>query len=178
VLGGIYMLIYAACRSLPIRRRMSTRANLPPENHADAAEIDCRGQANDGARNPASTAGRLKARYPSTKYANRRLARSSGLANGITERSAPGPVLDAGLFACAQAVEHYEMTRYGALGAWAEQLDMEDAGELLEETLDEEKAADEKLPELADDINPEANEDEEEKDDDQDERPRKAGAKL
>jgi ferritin-like metal-binding protein YciE len=98
-------------------------------------------------------------------------------AEELMEEAKSGPVLDAGLIACAQAVEHYEMARYGALGAWAEQLDMEDAGELLEETLDEEKAADEKLSELADDINPEANEDEEEKDDDQDERPRKAGAK-
>ena len=58
-------------------------------------------------------------------------------------------VLDAGLIGCAQAVEHYEMARYGTLKAWAEQLEMEDAAELLEETLDEEKAADEKLSELA-----------------------------
>ena len=49
---------------------------------------------------------------------------------------------------------------YGALCAWAEQLDMEEAGELLEETLEEEKAADEKLSEIAEDINPEANEEE------------------
>ena len=53
-------------------------------------------------------------------------------------------VLDAGLIGCAQAV-----ARYGTLKAWAEQLEMEDAAELLEETLDEEKAADEKLSELA-----------------------------
>ncbi len=71
-----------------------------------------------------------------------------------------GPVLDAGLIAGAQAVEHYEMARYGALCAWAEQLDMEEAGELLEETLEEEKAADEKLSEIAEDINPEADEEE------------------
>lgn len=58
-------------------------------------------------------------------------------------------VLDAGLIGCAQAVEHYEMARYGTLKAWAEQLEMEDAAELLEETLEEEKAADEKLSELA-----------------------------
>jgi ferritin-like metal-binding protein YciE len=58
-------------------------------------------------------------------------------------------VLDAGLIGCAQAVEHYEMARYGTLYAWAEQLEMEDAAELLEETLEEEKAADEKLTELA-----------------------------
>jgi ferritin-like metal-binding protein YciE len=60
-----------------------------------------------------------------------------------------GAVLDAGLIGCAQAVEHYEMARYGTLCAWAGQLKMEDAVELLEETLEEEKAADEKLTELA-----------------------------
>jgi ferritin-like metal-binding protein YciE len=75
----------------------------------------------------------------------------------IAEANA-GPVLDAGLIACAQAVEHYEMARYGALNAWADQLEMEEAGELLEETLEEEKAADEKLSEIAEDINPEADE--------------------
>ena len=58
-------------------------------------------------------------------------------------------VLDAGLIGCAQAVEHYEMARYGTLKAWAEQLEMDDAAGLLEEILDEEKAADEKLSELA-----------------------------
>jgi ferritin-like metal-binding protein YciE len=60
-----------------------------------------------------------------------------------------GAVLDAGLIGCAQAVEHYEMARYGTLCAWAGQLKMEDAVELLEETLEEEKAADETLTELA-----------------------------
>jgi ferritin-like metal-binding protein YciE len=58
-------------------------------------------------------------------------------------------ILDAGLIGCAQAVEHYEMARYGTLKAWAEQLEMEDAVALLEDTLEEEVAADEKLTELA-----------------------------
>ena len=58
-------------------------------------------------------------------------------------------VRDAGLIGCAQAVEHYEMARYGTLKAWAEQLEMDDAAALLEETLEEEEAADEKLTELA-----------------------------
>jgi ferritin-like metal-binding protein YciE len=98
-------------------------------------------------------------------------------AEELMEEAKSGPVLDAGLIACAQAVEHYEMARYGALSAWAEQLDMEDASELLEETLDEEKAADEKLTDLADGINSEADEDDRDKDDDQDEKPRKATAK-
>jgi ferritin-like metal-binding protein YciE len=74
----------------------------------------------------------------------------------LIEEANAGPVLDAGLIACAQAVEHYEMARYGALSAWADQLELEDAGELLEQTLDEEKAADEKLSGIAEDINPEA----------------------
>jgi ferritin-like metal-binding protein YciE len=79
-------------------------------------------------------------------------------------------VLDAGLIGCAQAVEHYEIARYGTLCAWAEQLDMEDAAELLEETLEEEKAADEKLTELAESsINENADSAKNDSDDDEDE---------
>ena len=59
------------------------------------------------------------------------------------------PALDAGLIAAAQAVEHYEITRYGTLIAWAEKLGMSEAAELLRETLDEEKATDQNLTELA-----------------------------
>lgn len=70
-----------------------------------------------------------------------------------------GQVLDAGLIGCAQAVEHYEIARYGTLRAWAEQLDMEDAAELLEETLDEEKETDERLTELAETVNEDADDD-------------------
>jgi ferritin-like metal-binding protein YciE len=58
-------------------------------------------------------------------------------------------VRDAGMVAAAQAVEHYEIARYGTLAAWARKLGMDDAAELLEETLEEEKATDEKLTELA-----------------------------
>jgi ferritin-like metal-binding protein YciE len=58
-------------------------------------------------------------------------------------------VLHAGLIGCAQAVEHYEMARYGTLKAWAEQLGMQDAVKLLDETLQEEKQTDEKLTALA-----------------------------
>ena len=59
-------------------------------------------------------------------------------------------VMDAGLIGCAQAVEHYEIARYGTLIAWAEQLQLDEAMiELLEETLEEEEAADEKLTEIA-----------------------------
>ncbi len=63
-------------------------------------------------------------------------------------------VMDAGLIASAQAVEHYEIARYGALIAWAKQLDMADAADLLAESLEEEKAADEKLSSLAETVNP------------------------
>ena len=58
-------------------------------------------------------------------------------------------VLDAALIAAAQAVEHYEMTRYGTLVAWAKQLGRNDAATLLNQTLDEEKATDKKLTEMA-----------------------------
>jgi ferritin-like metal-binding protein YciE len=58
-------------------------------------------------------------------------------------------VLDAALAAAAQAVEHYEITRYGSLIAWARELGRTDCAEVLEQTLAEEKATDAKLTELA-----------------------------
>ncbi len=61
--------------------------------------------------------------------------------------------LDAGLIAAAQAMEHYEIARYGALKTWASQLGENQAATLLEETLAEEKRADERLTALADRIN-------------------------
>ncbi len=68
-----------------------------------------------------------------------------------------GGALDAGLIAAAQAVEHYEITRYGTLIAWAKQLGHTEAQGLLEETLAEEESTDEALSELAEDaINPKA----------------------
>jgi ferritin-like metal-binding protein YciE len=72
----------------------------------------------------------------------------------VMEEAETEAVLDAGLIASAQAVEHYEIARYGTLIAWAGQLNMSDAASLLEETLAEEKAADEKLSGLAEKINP------------------------
>lgn len=59
-------------------------------------------------------------------------------------------VLDAAIIAAAQAVEHYEMTRYGTLIAWARQLGRDDCARVLEQTLAEEHSADEKLTKLAD----------------------------
>jgi ferritin-like metal-binding protein YciE len=58
-------------------------------------------------------------------------------------------VLDAAALAAAQAVEHYEIARYGTLIAWAQQLGRNDCADVLRQTLDEEKAADLKLTEIA-----------------------------
>ena len=58
-------------------------------------------------------------------------------------------VLDAGLLAAAQAVEHYEIARYGTLVAWAKRLGHAEAAALFEKSLDEEKATDRKLSDLA-----------------------------
>lgn len=57
--------------------------------------------------------------------------------------------LDAGLVSAAQAVEHYEIARYGTLRTWAEQLGMSDAVRLLDETLEEEIMTDKKLTQVA-----------------------------
>lgn len=67
----------------------------------------------------------------------------------VIEECEDGKVCDAGMIAAAQAVEHYEIARYGTLRAWAEELGMEDAAGLFEETLEEEKKADETLNEIA-----------------------------
>jgi len=58
-------------------------------------------------------------------------------------------VLDAAIIAAAQAVEHYEISRYGTLIAWAKQLGRSDCATLLQQNLDEEKAADKKLTVMA-----------------------------
>jgi ferritin-like metal-binding protein YciE len=69
----------------------------------------------------------------------------------IIEEFQGGEALDAGLISSAQAVEHYEITRYGTLLAWAKQLGLAQAEELLKETLIEEENTDELLSELAED---------------------------
>lgn len=66
----------------------------------------------------------------------------------ILEEFKEAPALDAGLVAAAQAVEHYEIARYGTLITWAGLLGLKDAVPLLEETLEEEKATDEALTQL------------------------------
>jgi ferritin-like metal-binding protein YciE len=67
----------------------------------------------------------------------------------IMEEFKGAAALDAGLLAAAQAVEHYEITRYGTLIAWAEKLGLRDAVPLLEANLKEEKNTDQALTELA-----------------------------
>lgn len=68
----------------------------------------------------------------------------------IMEEYKDSPALDAGLLAAAQAVEHYEITRYGTLKRWADMLGLKDAAKLLDETLKEESKTDESLTKLAD----------------------------
>jgi ferritin-like metal-binding protein YciE len=67
----------------------------------------------------------------------------------VVEEFEQGPVRDAGIVACAQAVEHYEMARYGTIVAWAKAVGAEDVARLMQETLDEEKKADSTLNQLA-----------------------------
>jgi ferritin-like metal-binding protein YciE len=67
----------------------------------------------------------------------------------IMEEYAGTPALDAGLLAAAQAVEHYEISRYGTLKAWARKLNMPEAIKLLDQTLTEEKKTDETLSKIA-----------------------------
>jgi len=68
----------------------------------------------------------------------------------IIEEYKGNPALDAGLLAAAQAVEHYEITRYGTLKRWALVLGLNDAAALLDETLQEESQTDEDLTGIAD----------------------------
>lgn len=90
----------------------------------------------------------------------------------LAEDAAPG-VLDAALISAAQKVEHYEMAGYGCVRTYARLLGYEEAAELLQETLNEEGEADEKLTELAEsEINVEA-----EEEDEVEESPRRGGRK-
>jgi ferritin-like metal-binding protein YciE len=75
----------------------------------------------------------------------------------IEEDEFEGAVKDAGLIGAAQRVEHYEMAAYGTVIAFAREIGDETGAELLQQNLDEENAADEKLTELSSEINTEAN---------------------
>jgi ferritin-like metal-binding protein YciE len=84
-------------------------------------------------------------------------------AQEVMKEAEDDTIRDAAMVGAAQAVEHYEIARYGTLCAWAEKLGLEEAAELLQQTLDEEKATDEALTSLAEsEINVEAEEDEDE----------------
>jgi ferritin-like metal-binding protein YciE len=67
----------------------------------------------------------------------------------VVEEFYKGAVRDAGILANAQAVEHYEMARYGTMIAWAKACGMQDVAKILQETLDEEKKADTLLNQIA-----------------------------
>jgi ferritin-like metal-binding protein YciE len=67
----------------------------------------------------------------------------------LTGEVADKSLLDAALISAAQAAEHYEIARYGSLVAWAKQLGRNDCASVLQKTLDEEKATDQKLTRLA-----------------------------
>lgn len=71
----------------------------------------------------------------------------------LIEKEEPGAPLDAALICAAQKVEHYEIAAYGSLATYAQQLEMNEASELLETTLAEEKETDEKLSEIASSLN-------------------------
>ena len=68
----------------------------------------------------------------------------------IIEEFKGSPALDAGLISSAQAVEHYEITRYGTLKRWAEELGLKEAADLLGQTLQEESKTDSDLTKIAD----------------------------
>ncbi len=68
---------------------------------------------------------------------------------GILDEGAANPARDAAIIGCCQAVEHYEIARYGTLREWAKALDEQEAHELLSGILDQEKAANSKLTHLA-----------------------------
>jgi ferritin-like metal-binding protein YciE len=81
----------------------------------------------------------------------------------VLEADGPGPILDLAMIAAAQRVEHYEISAYGSARTLAEHLGHDDVARLLQETLDEESAADEKLTGIATDtILPSAGDEEEE----------------
>jgi len=95
----------------------------------------------------------------------------------IMEEFADDDALDAGMVAAAQKVEHYEITSYGSMKAWAEQLGLDGIVSLIEETLEEEKAADEKLTSIGETVvNIEADEEGDEQGEEEEEETTAAGS--
>lgn len=80
-----------------------------------------------------------------------------------------GPILDAALIACGQRMEHYEIAAYGTVVALATAMGHDDVAQLLGQTLEEEKATDQKLTEVSESVNKEAIGDDEEEEDEEDE---------
>jgi len=80
-----------------------------------------------------------------------------------------GALMDAAIISAAQRVEHYEIAAYGCVHSWAQELGEEDAADLLEKTLNEEKETDAKLTELSEQINASANEGAEEEGEEEEE---------
>ena len=88
-----------------------------------------------------------------------------------------GNVMDAALISAAQRAEHYEIAAYGCVRTWAKELGEDEAADLLEQTLNEEKETDEKLTQLAEQINAAANSEEGAEESEQEEQPRTNGRK-
>jgi ferritin-like metal-binding protein YciE len=84
------------------------------------------------------------------------LAAIAGSGKNITKETDPGPIRDAGLIATAQKIEHYEIASYGSARDWALQLELADHAETLEQTLREEKHADQLLTQISHGTNPAA----------------------
>jgi len=83
-----------------------------------------------------------------------------------------GPVLDAALIACVQAMKHYEIARIGALAAWAKQMGQDEAAQTLHDITEQDKEADQELTRLAEEhANAEADEDEEDEDEENEDEP-------
>jgi ferritin-like metal-binding protein YciE len=85
----------------------------------------------------------------------------------LMEEDATPEVMDVALICAAQKVEHYEIASYGCAVTYARLLGYDDVAELLGETLDEEKGADEKLTGIAEELNPESMNPESEEDDEE-----------
>ncbi|MCC5622645.1 ferritin-like domain-containing protein [Nostoc sp. CHAB 5715] len=140
-LRDIYYAEKAILKNLPKMARKATSSDLSSafEEHIEQTEgqverleqiFDMIGKAPRGKRCPAMDG----------------LAEEAG---EIMQEAKDDTVRDAGMLAAAQAVEHYEISRYGTLAAWADKLGMTEAAELLRATLQEEKDTDAKLSELA-----------------------------
>lgn len=92
----------------------------------------------------------------------------------IMEEDFEGEVMDAALISAAQRVEHYEIAAYGCVRTWADLLGENEASALLDKTLEEEKETDEKLTQLAEEINVQAKDSGSEEEEGEEETPRKA----